>query len=199
MQVAMAIEGPNITLREERAEDLPLLVALRNDLETQAWGLALPPDFTLEMYRKRFQAREFSYARTDGRFIMVHKGSGEAIGYISYTGLVPRWEVTIGIMLSRAYWGQGLAFEAQELLLQFLFEELGVRVVRLWTHSANDGAVRLAERSGFQVAVRRRGSVYKSGQLSDGLMMDLLRTEYYTRHPELTDRLPDLARPPTVS
>jgi len=118
----MAIEGPNITLREERAEDLPLLVALRNDLETQAWGLALPPDFTLEMYRKRFQAREFSYARTDGRFIMVHKGSGEAIGYISYTGLVPRWEVTIGIMLSRAYWGQGLAFEAQELLLQFLFE-----------------------------------------------------------------------------
>lgn len=189
----MPIEGDAIYLREEREEDLPLLVALRNDLETQAWGLTLPPDFTLEMYRKRFQAREFSYERTDGRFIMVHRASGEAIGYLSYTGLVPRWEVTIGIMLSRTYWGQGLAYEAQELLLRFLFQELGLRVVRLWTHSRNHGAVRLAERSGFQVSVRRRSSVFKGGQLGDGLMMDLLRTEYYSRHPELTDQLPAIA------
>jgi len=34
----MALEGKFVILREEREKDLPFLVALRNDLETQAWS-----------------------------------------------------------------------------------------------------------------------------------------------------------------
>lgn len=186
----MPLENEIVLLREEREEDLPLLVALRNDLDTQAWSLTLPTDFTLDMYRKRYQAREFSYERTDGRFIIVHKPSGKAAGTISYTGLDSRWDTTIGIMISKDFWGKGLAFESQELLLQFLFEELGIRVVRLWTHSGNPRAVKLAERSGFKIAYRQREAIFKNGMLYDNLMMDMLRPEYYARHPELTDRLP---------
>lgn len=188
----MPIEGETILLREEREEDLPLLVALRNDLETQAWSHTLPPDYTLHMYRQRYQAREFSYRRDDGRFIIVYKPDSAAAGYLSYTGMESRWEATIGIMLAREYWGAGIAYEAQELLLHFLFTELGLRVVRLWTHSGNPRAVRLAQRSGFQIAMRQREAVFKSGQLYDNLMMDLLRPEYYARHPELSDQLPVL-------
>ena len=64
----MALEGKLTILREERPEDLPFLVELRNDLETQAWSQTLPPDYTLGMYAKRLESREFSYERDDGRF-----------------------------------------------------------------------------------------------------------------------------------
>lgn len=188
----MGLEGNSINLREERLEDLPLLITLRNDLETQAWTKTLPPDYTEGMYRKRYEAREFSFERTDGRFIIEHKASGEAAGTVSYTSLEERWSATIGIMVARPFWGQGIAYEAQELLLKFLFEELGLRVVRLWTHSGNTRAVQLAERAGFQQSLRQREAVFKSGRRFDNLGMDLLRSEYYARHPELQDNLPEL-------
>ena len=53
-------------------------------------------------------------------------------------------------------------------------------------------AVRLAEKSGFQASGRMRQSIIKYGGLHDSLVMDLLREEYFARHPELTDTLPAL-------
>lgn len=188
----MALEGELVLLREERPEDMPPLVAMRNDLETQAWSKTLPPDYTLPMYMKRFEAREFSFERNDGRFIIVEKQGGEFAGTISYTGLRPRWSATIGIMIARKFWGSGFAFDAQEVLLAFLFQELGLRVVRLYTHSGNPRAVRLAEKSGFKVSARQRQTIFKGGELYDNLIMDLLREEYFASHPEQVDHLPTL-------
>lgn len=186
----MALEGTLTRLREERADDLPFLLGLRNDLETQAWSKTLPPDYTEPMYQKRFQSREFSFDRDDGRFLIEHRESGERAGIVQYSGLEPRWAATLGIMVARPFWGTGLALDAQEVLLRFLFQELGLRVVRVWTQSGNPAAVRLAQKSGFRVSMRRREGIFKNGQLLDNLSLDLLRGEYFARHPELTDGLP---------
>lgn len=186
----MALEGTLVILREQHAEDQRFLVDLRNDLDTQAWGKALPPDYTEEMYMKRFREREFSYDRDEGRFTIVHKESGQLAGYIGYTDLEPRFSATIGIVVAKEFWGTGVALDAQETLLRFLFVELGVRVVRLWTHSGNPHAVQLAQRSGFRISGRVREAVFIGGELYDNLIVDLLREEYFDRHPELEDHLP---------
>jgi RimJ/RimL family protein N-acetyltransferase len=189
----MALEGELVILREERSEDMQPLVDLRNDLETQAWSKTLPPDYTVSMYLKRFEGREFSFDRKDGRFIIESKNKHEFAGTISYTGLQPRWSTFLGIMLAKKFWGGGFAFDAQEVMLKFLFEDLGLQVVRLFTHSGNRRAVGLAEKSGFKISMRQREAIFKSGQVYDNLMMDLLREEYYEGHPTLTDHLPPLA------
>jgi len=189
----MALRGTLTILREERPEDLQFLVDLRNDLETQAWSQTLPPDYTLGMYAKRLDNREFSYKRDEGRFIIVERESGDLIGSVVYSGLDPRWDVSIGIMVAKKYWGGGYAVDALETLLKFLFEELGVRVVRLWTHSGNPRAIGSAEKLGFKLSYRQRESIFKNGQLFDNVGMDMLREEYYARHPELADHLPPLA------
>lgn len=189
----MPLEGKIVRLREEHPEDMLLLTALRNDLETQAWSKTLPPDYTEQMYRKRFEGREFSYDPREGRFIIEHKENGEFIGTISYTGLEKRFSTSIGIMISKKYWGSGAAYDAQETLLHFLFVELGLRVVRLWTHSGNPRAVGLAEKSGFKVSGRQRESIYKNGELYDNLLIDMLREEYFALHPELEDNMPRLS------
>jgi RimJ/RimL family protein N-acetyltransferase len=73
-----------------------------------------------------------------------------------------------------------------------LFDELGLRVVRLWTHSGNPRAVGSAEKLGFTLSYRQREGIFKDGQLFDNIGMDMLREEYYAKHPELTDHLPPL-------
>jgi RimJ/RimL family protein N-acetyltransferase len=186
----MPLEGKLVVLREEQPEDMRFFADLRNDMDTQAWSKALPPDYTEAMYLKRFEAREFSFERVDGRFTIVHKETGERAGCISFTGLEPRFSATIGIIVAKEFWGTGVALDAQEILLEFLFTELGLRVVRLWTHSGNPQAVGLAEKSGFQVSGRLRQAIFKGGKLYDNLIMDLLREEYFGLHPELTDNLP---------
>jgi RimJ/RimL family protein N-acetyltransferase len=188
----MPLEGKLVILREEQRDDLDFLRALRNDLETQAWSKTLPPDYTDVMLAKRFEAREFSFDPLLGRFTILDKESGERAGSISYTDLEHRFSATVGVMVAKRFWGSGLALDAQEVLLRFLFVELGLRVVRLWTHSGNPRAVELARKSGFQVSGRLREAVYKDGRLLDGIMADLLREEYFSLHPELEDGLPPL-------
>ncbi len=189
----MPLEGEIVILREEQPEDMPLLKALRNDLETQDWSKTLPPDYTENMYVKRFQDRGYSYDPQEGRFIMISRASGEFAGSISYSGLEPRWSATIGLVVEKKFWGTGFALDAQETLLNFLFVELGLRVIRLYTHSGNPRAVGLAEKSGFKIAARQRQSVFKSGELYDNIVMDLLREEYFIRHPQMVDNLPPLS------
>ena len=188
----MPLEGKLVILREEQREDLDFLRALRNNLETQAWSKTLPPDFTDVMLARRFEARQFSFDPLEGKFVIVQKETGERAGTISYTELERRFSATVGVMVSKKFWGTGLALDAQEVLLHFLFVELGLRVVRLWTHSGNPRAVELAQKSGFQVSARLRESVYKGGRLLDTIVADLLREEYFARHPELEDGLPPL-------
>ncbi len=188
----MALEGKLVLLREEQPGDISKLTALRNDLETQAWSKTLPPDYTEEMYMKRFQAREFSFDPKEGRFVITARESGEFVGLIIYSELHPRWSATIGVVIGKKFWGTGFAAEAQELLLKFLFIELGLRVVRLYTHTGNPRAIGLAKKAGFKVAVRQREAIFKNGEVYDNLMMDLLREEFFVLHPDLVDNLPSL-------
>jgi RimJ/RimL family protein N-acetyltransferase len=189
----MPLEGELVILREERRQDLGFLRALRNDLETQAWSKTLPPDYTEPTYAKRFEAREFSYDPREARFVIIHKDTGQRAGYISYTELERRFSTTIGLIVAKEFWGTGVALDAQEVLLHFLFQELGLRVVRLWTHSGNPRAVELAKKSGFQVSARMREAIFRAGKRHDNLILDLLREEYFARHPELEDGLPPAA------
>ncbi|MEW5825422.1 MAG: GNAT family protein [Candidatus Bipolaricaulota bacterium] len=188
----MALEGRLVILREEELADQKLFAALRNDLDTQAWGKSLPPDTTEAMYVKRFQAREFSFERNSARLAIVERASGRLAGVISYNDEAHRLSTSIGIMVAKEFWGTGVAFDAQEVLLRFLFQELGLREVHLWTHSGNPHAISLAERSGFAECTRLRESVFKNGRLLDAVIMSLPRDAYFARHPEESDRLPSI-------
>ena len=67
----MPLEGKKVRLREIRESDLPLLVALRNDLDTQGWSQSLPTDYTLHVYKKQYQEESFSTKRKRARLPTV--------------------------------------------------------------------------------------------------------------------------------
>ncbi|MCK4848810.1 MAG: GNAT family N-acetyltransferase [Candidatus Heimdallarchaeota archaeon] len=188
----MGLEGNLVYLREEKEEDLDKQKNLRNDLTTQGWSRTLPPDYTSPMYKDRFLKRKFSLDRNDGRFTIISKETEEYIGHISYSEYEDRLSATIGVAIDKKFWGKGMAYDAQEVLLKFLFLELGCQVIRIWTESGKKQAVGLAKRSGFKISGKLRNTIYKGGIINNTLIIDLLREEYFTLHPELTDKLPPL-------
>ncbi len=143
------------------------------------------------MIEKRYGGRDFEYRRDSALFMIETIDDVATLGFISYNELIDRMEATIGIAVLRQHWGSGVTTEACQLLLGFLFEELGLKVVRLWTHSGNPRAVGSALKLGFTVAARHRQAIYKGGQYHDNVSMDLLREEWYALHPELEDTLVD--------
>jgi len=183
------LTGELVSLRELRSEDYPLLASLRNDLDTQGWGRTLPPDYTIGMYEQRFDSRPYEYRRTWAIFVIELRSTGEAVGFCNYTDLEDRHSATIGISVSKEHWGRGVATEANELLLRFLFHELGLQVVRLWTQNRHPRTILSAEKHGFSVAARFRQSSFLGGEVCDTVVMDLLREEWYAAHPELKDSL----------
>lgn len=187
----MPLEGDIVRLREVRESDLEVFARLRNDLATQAWSRTLPPDYTMEMVRRRYWERDFSYRRDSGVFIVEMKADAAVAGMITYSDVVDRMEAMWGLAIDRRYWGTGVGVDAGDTLLRFLFEELGLRVVRLYTQTGNERAVAAFRKLGFRDAVRTPGAVFKAGRHYDNLNMDLLREEWYALHPDLEDGLID--------
>lgn len=183
----MAIDGDRVRLRELRESDLEMLAALRNDLDTQAWGRTLPPHYTVEMIRRRYWDQDFSFRPTSA--VLIVETDGEPAGFVAYTDVKDRHEATIGVVIAKRHWGSGIAHEAVDLLLWLLFDRMGMRVVRLWTEASNERAVLAARRLGFRDGVRMRLGAFRSGDYADSLLMDVLREEWYELHPEHEDRL----------
>jgi RimJ/RimL family protein N-acetyltransferase len=135
------IAGRVCRLRELREEDLALLAGLRNDLVTQAWSRTLPTDFTVEMMRRRYWDRDFSYHPESGMFIIEDRESEETAGFANYSVDSDRLNATIGVMVTEKWFGTGVPIEAVDLLLWLLFHQMGFEAVRLWAHSGNPRAV----------------------------------------------------------
>lgn len=186
----MPIETKRLRFREVRESDYQMMVALRNDFDTQGWSRALPPDYTLPMIAKRYESKEFSFRREDATFMIEELDGGRVIGFCGYSGLRDRHSALIGLALITESHGLGYSSETNEMLLDLLFNQMGLLKVGLWTHSGNAAAAASAEKTGFRVSARFREAIFKDSRHFDNLYMDMLREEYHSAR-SLTDQLGD--------
>jgi len=170
------LQAKLVRLRPIKDDDCEYLANLKNNMFTQAWNQRLPPNTTAEKIKKRFQEAN---DKQNSAILAIEKLDGTLIGNINYSEDVPRFDATFGIVVGKEHWGQGLAEEAQELILEFLFIERGVQVVRLWTQTGFPWAKKAAEKLGFRVMVRFRENTIIDGKIEDSLYMDMLREEYF--------------------
>ncbi|MFQ5910847.1 MAG: GNAT family N-acetyltransferase [Thermoplasmata archaeon] len=171
-----SLSGDLVNLRPPRDEDSEFLASLRNDLRTQAWNQRLPPCVMPKRIEERLNE---VLKRPHTALLIIETKDGGNVGCLNYDEGPPRLSATVGISIQTDYWGKGHALEAMELLLQFLFEERGLLVVRAWTQSGNKRAVKMLEKLGFKKSARVRESAIIEGQVFDTLQMDILREEYF--------------------
>jgi len=177
-QVLPLLAGGNVTLRELQISDAPSLLAMLTTEEVTRF--ISPPPTTIEGF-ERF-IRWTHQQRAAGRclvFGVVPQGMSTAIGLFQLKALDPGFSTAEwGFALGAPFWGTGLFVEGARLVLDFVFETMGIH--RLEARAAvqngrGNGALRKlgAVREGVL-----RGSFLRHGQYHDQALWSILETDW---------------------
>lgn len=75
----------------------------------------------------------------------------------------------IGYFLSKVYWGQGLMPEALKTIVFLAFQEFGLKKLVIITHLENEASQKVAQKAGFKLKKRFKGSDKHSHKVRDYL------------------------------
>ncbi len=163
-------------LRDWEEADAPALAAHADN--RRIWSNLrdlFPHPYRLE------HAREFILRASEAspRTVFAIATDREAIGSI---GLqlgrdVHRFTAELGYWLAEPYWGRGIVTRAVRAMVQYAFEELGLRRVHAEPYASNRASVRVLEKAGFLLEGRLRASVFKDGKVLDQLLYAIVREQ----------------------
>jgi RimJ/RimL family protein N-acetyltransferase len=155
----MQIETDRLSIRYLRSEDLDDFYAFRSDPEVCRYQGYQPIEReNARAWLADLETRQYGQPHQWVQIALELKSDGKVIGDI---GLKPESDVRIvefGISMSRDYQGRGLASEALNGVIGWLFREQGVHRVTGLVDVANARSIALMERIGF----RREGHLIES-------------------------------------
>ncbi len=182
--------GPEATLHGERVSLRPARDA---DADRLAEILGEPEVFRWWGAHDARRVRE-ELIEAPGVALFAIEADGRLIGLVMYSEETePDYRhASIDIALTTASHGQGLGSETLRLLARHLFEERGHRRLTIDPAVANERAVRAYERVGFRpVGVMREYERGPDGTWRDGLLMDLLASEFRSAAPSASREMLD--------
>jgi ribosomal-protein-alanine N-acetyltransferase len=175
------LTGSRVTLRELRVSDAPSLFAMLTTEEVSRF--ISPPPTTVEGFERFIMwANRERAAGNYACFAIVPHGMDTAVGLFQVRQLEPGWGTAEwGFALGSAFWGTGLFREGAELVLEFVFETIGVH--RLEARAAvqngrGNGALR--KLGAVQEGVLRR-SFLRDGQYMDQALWAILADDWRAR------------------
>ena len=81
-------------------------------------------------------------------------------------------KAALGIMLGdKKYWGRGLGTEAMKLLLDWAFDNLGLKEVTTGAVSENKAAIKAYQKAGFQIVGAKKKSIKHGDKVYDQIVM----------------------------
>jgi RimJ/RimL family protein N-acetyltransferase len=122
-------------------------------------------------------------ASGDGDKSGAEGDSDRVIGQISLFGVTKNRCGTLGIVLGRDYWGDGLGTEAVRLMIRYGFLEMGLHRVQLGVYAYNERAIRSYARAGFREEARRAEVAFHGGRWHDEVLMAILEDDWHASHP----------------
>ena len=160
------LKGKTIMLRPVRDTDLDQLYKYHVDIDNRGdffpRGILAQPAF-----RKQFQETGF-WSKDEGMLVMVSPQDA-ILGHIEYyktVNYLDEYELSYQVYATEQR-GKGVATEAVNLLVRYLFETKRVNRIRLVIHPGNLASRRLAEKCGFRHEGTARGAWYNQGRHQD--------------------------------
>ncbi len=145
------LETERLRLRHLVPDDLDELYALYSDPEIRQYF----PEGTLTYAETKEELDWFLHGHPAhpqlGLWATIHKATDQFIGRC---GLLPwtieqRFEVEVAYLLDKAYWGQGLATEAAQAIMQYGFDHLHLPRLICLIDPENAASRRVAEKIGM--------------------------------------------------
>jgi len=166
-------------LRAFEYSDLPFLNTLRNDDELTVLTGSNKYYISSEWDKKWIEDKIFNNYKQ--LYLMVCSiDNDEPIGYICATNIdyINRKAAVGGIVIAKEFASKGYATEAVTLLLNHLFEELGMNMVYAFLLESQKATLRLMEKIGCKMDGLVRDYVYKQGKFHNAYLGSILKSEY---------------------
>lgn len=176
------IETARLRLRPWRMEDLEDFYAYAKDLDVGPWA-GWKPHESIEESREILT--RWVAGKEDGFEIAIEdKASGKAIGSIGIMSDGHRPKISdcksMGYVLGRAYWGQGLMTEAARAVMDYAFQTMKLRLLSITHYTINKRSRRVIEKLGFVYeGTLRTGSAVYNGEERDLCCYSLRAWEYW--------------------
>ena len=149
------------------------------DSDAQRSGDRTKAPYSRELVKERVESLAKEYPGSEDNFLMIEDMEGNAVGNIN-THSCSRVDGTFeyGLGIREKFRGNGFAFEAIKLVLNFYFNELAYQKVNVKVYSYNEGSIKLHEKLAFVLEGRIRRSFYGNGNYHDILCYGITREEF---------------------
>ena len=168
-----------LILRDFRLSDAQDVLVFRGDPYVQRFNG--PVCKTIEEAKSEIEEAHAEYKQQTGiNWAVTTKENDKVLGAFAfhYWNKYHR-RTEAGFDLSRAYWGQGIATESLQAILQFGFSQMNLNHIYAGTIADNHESVRLLERVGFhRDGTRRKFSWEDDGTFHDSAMYSMLKDEF---------------------
>jgi ribosomal-protein-alanine N-acetyltransferase len=155
----MAMLSSNMTIETERVIIRPIVASdavayhkIESAAETGYFlGRARPQTKTIEAITYDIERREASWQV----LACIDKTTSNFVGRCGYLGVAHPEEPEIHIVLSKDYWGKGLATEIGHALLLHGFQKRGLVAITGVVHPEHKASIRILEKLGMKCVGKR--------------------------------------------
>lgn len=170
------IQGKLVRLRPVEERDLPLLARWRNAPENRRFF------FSPFLINPGGQSKWYEDLLADRSrvILMIDTHAGQTVGMLGLDKIDWRiGEAESGIyLLDPTERGKGYAEEAGLLMINYAFEELGLRRLYAVIYDFNEGVIAMSKFFGFRQEGILRQAAFTGGRFHDKVIMGLLREEW---------------------
>lgn len=175
------LQTERLELRAIDKSDIDALFAIFGDVQTMRYW-SRGPYSSPEELQSYFEKTDQAFAdKSQLRWGLVRRGSedDQFIGVCSMYAIdLNNLRADIGYILNREMWGQGYMQEALAAIFGYAFEVMGLRRIEADIDPRNAASIASLERLGFQREGLLKERWLVNGEISDSLMMGLLRSSW---------------------
>ncbi|MGG0720516.1 GNAT family protein [Robertmurraya massiliosenegalensis] len=178
MTIFPVLETERLELRQVTKEDAPHILSYLSDEEVMQY-YGLEPFQTIEEALDEISWYQSILKNKTGiRWGITLKDQGEVIGSCGFHNRVPQhYRTEIGFELSRKYWGQGIAREAINAIIQYGFEHMEIHRIEALIEPPNLPSQKLVENQGFVREGLLRNYEFTREKFDDLYMYSLLKMD----------------------
>lgn len=162
-------------MRPIEARDLPFITEHRNDFST--W---MNLSHATPVWPHRQESWLDSLGDDQMYFIANMLNGGNRIGFLRLTDI--DWQnstALVGLDIFNEFRGKGHAKAVFNMLLKYIFDNLGLRKLTLYVNASNEAAINVYASAGFREEGTLIHHLYRNGVYYDYIIMSLFRKDYY--------------------
>ncbi len=175
----MRLVTTRLILRRPTLKDAEDIAEHANNLNVSKYLALVPYPYNIKDSRKFISSRS-KKEKHQRDFAIMYKPSGKVVGMIGFMGIDNfSKKAEVGYWLGEKYWGQGIATEAMDAMVNFAFQKL--KLIRLQAEVCieNRPSANLLKKFGFKKeGLKRKARRAKStGKWHDVCIYGLLKSD----------------------